>query len=355
MSERAYAVIMAGGAGTRFWPASRQLRPKQLLRLISDESLLRSAIQRVAPDVVAPADVLIVTGEHLAELTRQEVDDLGSQVVVEPMPRNTAPCIALAAVHVAAVDPSAVMAVLPADHFIGDVPRFQQVFQQAVDVASSGKIVTLGIQPNRPETGYGYIQRGGAIQEGVYDVAAFVEKPDLATAVTYLQDETYSWNSGMFFMRADVLLDSVRRHLPELSAGMTRYAAALGTAEEKSVLHEAFQATPGISVDYGIMERESNRIAVIPTEFGWSDVGSWRTLIDFREPGQSNLEQGDVTSVECTDSVIVTTGPHVAAIGLEGMAVVATPDAVLVVPLDRSQDVGAVAKGLKTNGRTELC
>ena len=354
MSVRAYAVIMAGGAGTRFWPASRQLRPKQLLRLIAEESLLRSAIQRVAPDVVDAQDVLIVTGEHLAESTRNEVEDLGSQVVVEPMPRNTAPCIVLAAVHVAAVDPESVMAVLPADHFIGNIPRFQEVCRQAIQSAATGKIVTLGIQPNRPETGYGYIRRGTSHEDGVYDVSAFVEKPNLETAVSYLEEGIYSWNSGMFFMRADVLLDAVRAHMPELSEGMDRYAAALGTPEEQAILHEVFEATESISIDYGIMERESERLAVIPTEFGWSDVGSWRTLIDFRNPGESNWIQGDVTTLDCRDSVIVSTGPHVATIGLEGLAVVATPDAVLVAPLDRSQDVGKIAKGLKADGRTEL-
>jgi mannose-1-phosphate guanylyltransferase len=345
---------MAGGAGTRFWPASRRSRPKQLLTLITDESLLSATVRRVSPALVAAQNVLIVTGEHLADATRDNVDSLGARVLVEPMPRNTAPCIALAAVHVAAQDPTAVMAVLPADHFIADEDGFRRVYADAVRVAETGRIVTLGIQPNRPETGYGYIQRGDALDDGVFSVKAFVEKPDQETAIEYLTAGTYSWNSGMFFMRADVLLEAVKRHLPKLYAGMDAYGAALGTAQEHDKLVAAFTDAESISVDFGIMEKEAGNIAVIPSDFGWSDVGSWRSLLDFRGEEEHSYTRGDVTLTDCSDAVVMSTGPHVAVIGMDNVAVVATKDAVLVAPLDRSQDVGALVKKLRDKGRGEL-
>lgn len=353
MSE-SYVVIMAGGSGTRFWPASRRNRPKQLLSLVTETSLLVQTVTRVAPSRVPFERVLIVTGEHLAGPIEDAVGGLGCRVIVEPMARNTAPCIALAAAHVAAEHPEAVMAVLPADHHIADAEGYREAFDRAVALAAGGRIVTLGIRPTHPETGYGYTLRGEELGPGAYRVERFVEKPTLEKAVAYLADGRYDWNSGMFFMRADVALKATDDHLPKLARGIARYRQALGGPDERQALHDAFQNAESISVDYGIMEKEAARIAVIPGDFGWSDVGSWRTLLDFRDEGAPNFVRGDAETTDTRDCVIVSEGPHVSVLGLSGLAVVATRDAVLVAPLERAQEVGAIPKALARSGREEL-
>ena len=246
------------------------------------------------------------------------------------------------------------MAVLPADQFIRDIDAYRRT-DAATSLAREGRIVTLGIRPDRPETGYGYIRRGGPLSESssAFAVDAFVEKPDLETAKGYLADGRYDWNSGMFFMRADVALTAIEKHLPGLHAGLLEYRAAIGTDREHDALVRCFEGAEATSIDYGIMERETDRIAVIPADIGWSDVGSWYTLLEFRDDDESNFTKGDVRVTESTGSVVVSEGPFVAVHGVDNLAVVATPDAVLVTPIDRSQDVGAIAKGLHTD-RKEL-
>ena len=354
MSAQAYVVIMAGGSGTRFWPLSRRTRPKQLLSLVTSETLLEETLSRVVPDCVPDRRVLIVTGEHLRAATVKAVGSLGVRVVVEPMARNTAPCIALAAALVAHESPEAVISVLAADHHIADPEGFRRVFRQAQFVARTGKIVTVGIRPDRPETGYGYVRQGAALEDGAFAVDAFVEKPDLDTAKGYLSDGRYLWNSGMFFMRADVLLAAVDKHLPGLSRGIKGYQKAIGTRDEPAALRACFEQAESISIDYGVMEKEVGNITVIPADFGWSDVGSWRTLLDFRGAGEENFVRGSATVVDSRGSVIVSTGPHIAVVGVEGMAVVATEDAVLVVPLERAQAVGVIPRKLAETDRGDL-
>ena len=310
---------------------------------------------RIAPSPVAFQNTMVVTGEHLAKPIEELVSALQVQVIAEPCPRNTAPCLGLAAVHVAESDPNAVMAVLPADQTIRDLEAYRSVFQQASDLASTGKIVTLGIRPKRPETGYGYIRRGERLTgtDSAFAVDAFVEKPDLATAQHYLDEGNYDWNSGMFFMRADVALAAIETHLPELHRGLTAYRQALGSPYESEALLRCFEAAEPISIDYGIMEHESDRIVVIPADIGWSDVGSWYTLLEFRESGESNFTRGDVRVTDSRNSVVVSDGPFVAVHGVEDLSIVATADAVLVTPVDRAQDVGAIAKHLQST-REEL-
>ncbi len=354
VNDKTYAVVMAGGSGTRFWPASRQTRPKQLLSLVTEKSLLIETVTRIAPGRVPFDRVLVVVGPHLAAATRAVVEPLGCRVVVEPMARNTAPCIALAAAIVAAETPDGVMAVLPADQHISDVKGYGDVFDRAATVAATGRIATVGIVPTHPETGYGYTRCGDKLSDGVYQVDAFVEKPDLETAKKYVADEHYHWNAGMFFMRADVLLEAVGKHMPKLAEGIGAYRAAMGSDGEHQALVTCFETCEAISIDYGVMEREAENIAVVPGDFGWSDVGSWRTVLDFREDGATNFVRGDVTSTDSTDCVLVSEGPHVAVIGMKGVAVVVTGDAVLVAPLDRAQEVGAHAKALRQAGREEL-
>jgi mannose-1-phosphate guanylyltransferase len=319
---------------------------------VTEKSLLFETLTRIAPSRVPYDRALIVTGGHLEEPIREALGPLGARIVVEPMARNTAPCIALAAAVVAEEQPDGIMAVLPADQHIADLETFRSVFDQAAQLAATGRIVTVGIRPSHPETGYGYIRRGDALSEGVWNVDAFVEKPDLDTARGYLSHGGYDWNAGMFFMRADVLLAAVDAHMPKLAAGIAAYRKAYGTPEEDDALRQCFEQAEPISIDYGVMEHEAQNIAVIPADFGWSDVGSWRTLLDFRTG--DNFVRGDVDLRDVHDSVVVSDGPHVAVIGVSGLAVVATDDAVLVTPLDRAQEVGAIAKELKANGRVEL-
>lgn len=353
-----FAVVMAGGAGTRFWPASRRHRPKQLLSLVTERTLLEETVHRVAPSLVPYGRVLIVTGGHLAAPTYEAVGAMGVRLVVEPMARNTAPCLGLAAALVHAESPDGVLAVFAADHHIADTEGFRRLVTDATALAREGRIVTLGITPDRPETGYGYIRRGPALAgSAACAVDAFVEKPDRATAERYVADGRYLWNSGMFFLRADVLLASIEQHLPALAAGLRAYRAALGTADESAALHRCFEHAEPTSIDYGVMEREVARILVLPADMGWSDVGSWRTLLDFRPEGDSNLTRGPVDVVDTRGSVVVSVGaraPRVAVIGMEGVAVVATDDAVLVVPLDRAQDVGGIPKLLREQGLESL-
>lgn len=341
-----WAVIMAGGSGTRFWPLSRKNRPKQLLTLLTERSLLIETVTRIAPGRVPWDRVLIVLGPHLEAPTRGALGPLGCRLVVEPRPRNTAPCIALAAAVVAAEDPEGVMAVLPADQYITDTEGYGAVFDHATALAAGGRIVTIGIKPDRPETGYGYIRRSDrAVSPIAWAVDAFVEKPDEPTARSYVADGRYSWNSGMFYMRADTLLDAVDRHMPGLSEGIAGYRAALGGSDEQAALDRCFAITEAQSIDYGVMEKEADNIAVVPADFGWNDVGSWRTVLDYKGDAE-NFVRGDATLVDTTESVVVSEGPHVAVIGMEGVAVVATGDAVLVIPLDRAQDVREVVDRL---------
>ncbi|MFT5431486.1 MAG: mannose-1-phosphate guanylyltransferase [Myxococcota bacterium] len=344
---------MAGGSGTRFWPMSRRTNPKQLLDLVTAKSLLIETVTRIAPKYVPYDRVLIVTGEALAGPIDEAVGPLGVRTLVEPMARNTAPCIAFAAAVVAAESPDAVMAVLPSDQHIADTAEYRRVFQHAAAISAEGRIVTLGIRPDRPETGYGYIRRGAEQGSELYAVDAFVEKPDLETAKGYLEDGRYDWNSGMFFMRADTLLKAVDDHMPGLAEGIAGYRAAIGTTDEAAALVTCFEKAEPISIDYGVMEKEAGNISVVPADFGWSDVGSWRTLLDFRD-GQSNFTRGPVDLRDTEDCVVVSTGPYVATIGLRGLSVVATGDAVLVTPLDRAQEVGQIPKDLNAAGKKEL-
>ncbi len=354
LSTDTWAVVMAGGSGTRFWPMSRHTRPKQLLSLVTEKSLLIETITRIAPSEVPFERVLVVVGPHLARVTAEVVEPLGCRVLVEPMARNTAPCIALAAAHVAAENPAGVMAVLPADQYVADRAEYLRIFGVASALAATGRIVTLGITPDRPETGYGYIRSRSERVGEALAVDAFVEKPDLETATIYLADDRYTWNSGTFFMRADTLLNAVDAHMPGLSAGIAGYRKAMGTPDQQAALVACFEQAEATSIDYGVMEREADNIAVLAADFGWNDVGSWRTVLDFRAEGEPNFVRGPATLRDTSDSVVVSTGAHVAVIGLEGVAVVATDDAVLVTRLDRAQDVGTVCKELRAAGHEEL-
>jgi len=358
-----YAVIMAGGSGTRFWPLSRRLRPKQFLAIGTETPLIVETVNRLAPEV--PLDrVRIVAGAHHADGIRTHLPGLPKDaLLIEPCARNTAPCLGLAAIHVAHEDPDAVMAVLPADHHIGDQAGFHRVVNLAAEAAAKGEIVTLGIAPTRPETGYGYIEVANAIKAGVngpLPVTRFVEKPNAETAATYLSSGRFLWNSGMFFLTARRALADIERFLPRLHAALGRISAAIGTPEYDAVLAEAFATAESISIDYGIMEHATGHatlppVKVVPADIEWNDVGHWAAIADYAEAdADGNVVEGDAILVDTQNTIVHAAGRMVAVVGLQDVVVVETEDAVLVCPRDRAQDVREIVARLREADRTDL-
>ena len=338
-----HLVILAGGSGTRFWPLSRARRPKQFLALGGDQALITETYLRVRP-LSGPERAWVVCGRDHEAQVRSSLPELpAAHVLVEPAPRNTAPAIALAAVRALAEDPDAVLIILPSDHHIGDPESFRTALGAAARTAELGGLVTIGIRPTRAETGYGYLRRGAAREGGTFAVDAFVEKPDAQTAARYLADPAYAWNAGIFAFRAQAYLAALRRHLP---------------AAATAVLEGRFQASPAISIDYGVMEPESRaggRIDMVPGDFGWSDVGSFASLSEVRPlDARGNAISGDALAVECDDCVLLSEGKRlVAAVGLRGVCVVDAGDIVLVVPRERAQEVRAAVEALKAAGRVD--
>jgi len=349
-TNRLFAVIMAGGSGTRFWPLSREKMPKQLLRIGGEDTLIQQTVERILP-LVRREDVFVVTNRALA-------DDIGFQlearfgsswesgIILEPEPRNTAPAIGLAALHLMRIDPEAVMVVLSADHAIRKGDELLALLERAGRAAAEGFLVTLGIKPDRPETGYGYI-KASAASDGVCGVEAFVEKPDLETARTYLRDGGYYWNSGIFVWKTATLLAELAKHAPELHRGLEEIRASLGTEREDEVIREVFGRLEAISIDYAVMEK-TDRARVIPADIGWSDVGSWTALDDVSpRDAAGNVICGNVVDIESRDTIVYADKRLVATIGLRGLIVVDTPDATLVCSKERAQDVKKVVDRLR--------
>ena len=350
-----YPVILSGGAGTRLWPLSRAVMPKQLLPLVSDKTMLQETALRVAdwPELQAP--VVVCGNEHrfmVAEQMREAgVSPLG--ILLEPVGRNTAPAVAAAANFLLAIDPEAVMLVLPADHVITDRAAFAVAVQQAATLVGQGALATFGIVPTGPETGYGYIHRGAASGAG-FAVDRFVEKPDRATAESFLADGNYYWNSGMFLFRAGTYLEELAAFKPDI-ASAAEAAVRLGYRDlDFCRLDEAsFSACPSDSIDYAVMERTSHAV-VVPADIGWSDVGSWSALWEVQQQdGERNATRGDVYMDGVSNSLIRAESRIVAAIGVKDIIIVETNDAVLVVHKDSVQRVKQVVDHLKLQARTE--
>ena len=359
-----HAVVLAGGTGTRFWPLSRALMPKQLLRIVGDRSMLALTLER-AKALVPEQQVWVVTTRSQAGEVKRELESVGLprvRVLEEPHGKNTAAAIGLAAVHVLAEDPGATLAVFPADHYIRQPKRFLGLIRKGQEVASQGWLVTLGIKPTRPETGYGYVQRGAILEDeqskelraDTFRVVRFTEKPDREQAEAYVRTGDYYWNSGIFIWRADRFLEEMERHLPGHHQGLREISHLRDSgAEDSDRIAEIYGGLESISVDYGIMEH-GERVVVIPAEMGWSDVGSWETvreLLDKDENG--NVFRGDVLGLETRNCLVRSQDRLVATLGVEGLVVVDTTDALLVCREDCSQDVRRIAEQLRDEERIE--
>ena len=342
------AVILAGGSGTRLWPLSRLQLPKQFLKLHGDKSLLEATVDRLEPTITRD-NVLVVTGTAHAQ--GEAYNSLQPyQTLLEPVGRNTAPAIALSAAwlqHQTQSDP--VIVVLPADHIIKKTEQFQQALQQAIDAAEEGKLVTFGIQPTRPDTGFGYIQvEQESAEDIVQNVVCFTEKPDQTTAQQYLQEGDHLWNSGMFVWRASTILQEVEHHLPEVHEIITKIKDGWkeGT-DTQAVVDQLFPEMPNISIDYGVLEKSDN-VVLVPCEIGWSDVGSWDAVHEIaqHDPADNALE-GRVIAKDCKNSLIHSNQRLVAAVGVEDLCVIETQDAILVTKRGESQRVREVVDMLK--------
>lgn len=358
-----YPVVMAGGSGTRFWPLSRKRRPKQFLALAGDTPLLAATVERLPPLARADRTYVVCGPQHAAAARRMLPGLPRANFIVEPCARNTAPCVGLAALHVAARDRTGIIAMLPADHHVARPGAFRDALAGAAQLAETGAIATIGIHPSRPETGYGYLQVGprlaararGKARLTAHRVARFVEKPDVVTAARYLADGGYLWNSGIFVFRADVILEEIGRAMPVLGEQLAAIGKSLGTPSYARTLKRVFPECPSISIDYGVMEK-SQRIAVVPAEFGWSDVGSFAALSDVRETDAAgNVAEGDALVIDGRNNVVLAAGRRpVAVIGLDDVIVVDAGDAVLVCRRDRAQDVRKAVEELTRRGRKEL-
>lgn len=346
-----YPILLAGGSGTRLWPVSRELYPKQLVKFIGKDSLVQSTINRLVP-VLDMENIRIVCGkEHFYEITRH-MEEIGvpadEKIIAEPCGRNTAPAILLAMHHILEKEEDAILCIFPADHVVRNRNEFHEKLLSAIKVAEIGYIVTFGIKPHYPETGYGYIEGAGEIKSGVLLVERFVEKPDLKTAKKYLDAGNFFWNSGMFTFKASVMIQELKIHQPELLK-KTRQLPFEGVSPSP----KAYQRLPNISIDYAIMEK-TDKAAVLPSDFGWSDIGSWKSLYDFiPKDVNGNVIDGDVISKETQNCFIMGHERLIATNRITNMVVVETPDSVFVSDMENSRDVKSIVETLKEKGRRE--
>ena len=352
-----HAVVMAGGSGTRFWPKSRRNRPKQLLCLSGDSTMLQQTVGRIA-SMVAPDRTWIITAADQAQACREQLAEVPpSNIVAEPCPRDTAACVGLAAAIVAKHDPDGIMLVMPADHVISPAEKFQATVQAAVDVveADPTAFVTFGVKPTRAETGYGYIERGEALGSpggiALHRVVQFREKPDRATAERFLTEGRFAWNAGIFVWKAQAILDALAEHRPQLAAALDRVRPALGTPDEAAAIAREYPSMEKVPIDKAVMEKASN-VRVLEVVYDWNDVGDWRALSALVPPDASgNTVQGPTHLVDTRDSIIVADdGGLIATLGVEGLVIVQAMGATLVAKIDQLDRLKALVEGLDKAG-----
>jgi len=361
-----HVVILAGGRGTRFWPRSRTRTPKQLLNIVGKDTMLEQTVARLRPLISADRIWTVTNVEQAAAVKKQVPAAARKRVLTEPVGRNTAAAIALAALHVRhAAKGDALMAVLPADHYIAQPEMYRSIVGAALEMARTpGRMVVLGIPPARPDTGFGYVERiGDALYSQefpAFTVKRFTEKPALELAQQYVASGNYHWNAGMFFWRVSTFLDNLKRFLPKTHAALEELGASIGTRGYDRNLRRIYPALENISVDYAILEPATRQegpaqVFVIPAEVGWSDIGSWAAVYELlgKQPGE-NVLAGHGHTIDSSGNFLYSPKKFVAAIGVRDLVVVETPDALLIVPRDRAQDVGKVVKWLEENRRKTL-
>ncbi len=350
------ALIMAGGRGERFWPRSRKNMPKQFLSLTGDgKSMIQMTVERLLP-LIDVKDIYIATNKDYKDIVCEQLPDIPQEnIICEPVGRNTAPCIGLGAMHIAKKDGDAIMYVLPSDHQIKFAKMFLTTLSDAADIAEDGEtLVTIGINPDYPETGYGYIKfNPNEIKGRAYKVERFVEKPSLELAKEYIATEEYLWNSGMFTWKVSSILKNIQKFMPETYDGLTRIKEAIDTDDEEQVLIKEFEKFQSQSIDYGVMEKAKD-IYILPGTFGWDDVGSWLAVERLQKSNElGNVVTGNVISVNTQHCIIQAQGKLVAAVGLEDIIVVDTDDATLICQKDHAGEIKKVLENLKICNRNE--
>jgi len=371
-------VILAGGSGTRFWPRSRRSRAKQVLALDGDRTMIQQTLDRLLP-LAAPSDVWVITNALLCSVISEQLPEIPrANILSEPVARNTAPACALAAFLLEGSAPETVIGIFPSDHVVGDTARFVEVIRAGVELAAGGeRIVVLGVPPTRAETGYGYIELGEAVDPAPRSavngapvparrVKRFTEKPDRARAEEFVASGNYAWNGGIFLWSARTLANAIREHCPEMVPLLKRIAAAHGTPEFERVFAEVYPQCECISIDYALLEPRSakgergSEIYCLPADFAWNDIGSWAALDEHRAGGAPETvnvcdgASGEPVVIDANGNYVYAPGKVVAMVGVSGLVVVETEDALLITTRERSQDVGKVVAELKARGREEL-
>lgn len=350
-----YAVIMAGGKGTRFWPRSRQKRPKQLLNIVGRRSMLQQTVARIT-SLLPPENIIVVAGENHGEEVHNQLAELPKEnIILEPVGRNTAACIGLAALLVQQRDSAAVMAVLPADHLITDEELYLATLRAAVARARlQPALITLGIRATTAETGYGYIEAGEQVDtvqnHNFYKVISFHEKPDRERAEQYLEQGNFFWNSGMFVWQAEAILEAMRSHLPGLYSDLQKLKSFLDTGDSEDGISRIYPDLESISIDYGVMEKADN-VLMVPADFGWNDLGSWASMAQiWPKDDQNNVCQGEIMALDSRQNVVFSRQKLCVLLGVDDLIVVDTEDALLVCPVHKAQDIGKILDVIRQRG-----
>ncbi|MFC1564442.1 mannose-1-phosphate guanylyltransferase [candidate division KSB1 bacterium] len=359
-----FGIIMAGGIGKRFWPMSRNSKPKQFLNLYGDKNMLQMTVDRLQP-VIKNEDIFVITNKDHVKLVKDSQSGVPSgNIIGEPLVRDTAPCIALSAILALNKDPDAVQVVLPADHLITDVKEFQRIIRLGADLASECNcLITIGIEPSRPETGYGYIQYDSVIADSklpenfqgknILKVKAFAEKPNLATAQRFIESGDFLWNSGIFIWRASAILNEIGENLPDLYDSICRLEDHIGKDTFKAELLKSYKEIKSISIDYGVME-DASHVYVIKGNPGWSDVGSWEEYYKLHDKDENgNVIVGECETLEANNNLIISDDKLVAAVGLEDFVIVNSDNAILICPKSRTQEIKNVVDNLMKKNRKD--
>ena len=354
-----YALIMAGGAGSRFWPKSRIKKPKHLLSIVNEKTMLENTISRLE-NIIEPDNCYIVTNKEQKDNILRNIRDVKSEnILEEPFARNTAAAIGYGALKLLTIDKEAVMIVLPADHYIKNVQKFARVINRAVEYCKKDplSLVTIGIEPTHPETGYGYIQTGREISKGVREVRSFAEKPNFDTAVRFVNSGEFLWNSGIFIWRADTILKNIELHVPDLYDSLMEIRKMIGSSYSEKTFENIYSEMHSISIDYGVMENADN-VKVLSGDFGWSDVGSWLEIYNLKEKDDKRnvVECERFISIDTEGCLISSDSKDklIACIGLKDLSVIDTKDSLLITPLSRSQDVKEIVEMIKSVKHSDL-